>query len=264
MLILRRLQVLGGGKIINKRVLVQWAGFSQCQYQKALIDECLASNIEYDRVFFLSGLDYPLWSNNEIVEYLTEKPSKELICGFDISACFKPTKIREKFILYHFFRDMPTRNNQFKRLFSGSARLLMRLLPFRKKPYIELSSGKRMDIYMGSSWWCITGGCLRFVRQNWTPQIESYFKTCFAPDEMLIQTIIFNSPFKDNAILYTGSYPGLVGLTPLHLIEYNGSIKVFNDADLSMIENSKKMFFRKAISGVSDKLLDIIDSRRRI
>lgn len=248
-------------KFISERILVQWGGYSQCKYQKALIKECLSSGKNYDRIFFISGLDYPLWNNSRIVQYLTQNPDKELICGMNITECDYPAKIKEKLTLYHFLRDIPVRSGKIKRFFSGSARTIIKLLPFRKAPYIK-QGNKIINIYQGSSWWCITGKCLKYIYDHMDGIFENYFKTCFAPDEMMIQTIVFNSPFKEKAILHKGPYPGLVGLTPLHLIEYNNSIKVFDENDYPLIKEKDKMFIRKTISGISDKLLDIIDSER--
>ena len=57
-----------------------------------------------------------------------------------------PKKIPSKIILYHFFRDMNNVPYRIKKFFSGSSRILMRLLPFRKKPYIMVK-GKRWDVY---------------------------------------------------------------------------------------------------------------------
>lgn len=131
----------------------------------------------------------------------------------------------------------------------------------RKKPYLIIDDNI-VNIYMGSSWWCVTGKCLEYVYHHITTEIEDYFKTSFAPDEMMIQTIIFNSPFKFKALPYKGPYPGLTGLTPLHHIDYNGSIKVFRDSDIEEIMKADKMFVRKTRTGVSDKLLDIIDNMR--
>lgn len=253
---------LGNINIIPERFLIQWGGFSQCLYQKALIKACINSKNNYDRVFFLSGLDYPYWSNERIINYLNRNPEKEFICGMNVSNCIEPPKIKEKITLYHLFRDIPIKNGKIKRAISGSTRIIMKFLPFRKNPYIMIGDSK-MDVFMGSSWWCVTGKCLDYIYSHMNGKIEQYFKTSFAPDEMFIQTIVFNSRFKENAISYEGSYPGLVGLTPLHLIEYHGSIKIFDESDINKIIESDKMFIRKTISGTSDKLLDIIDNMRK-
>lgn len=245
------------------RIFTQWGGFSQCRYQKALIDLCLESNIRYSRIFFLSGHCYPLYSNKKIRNFLDGNPDTQFIKGMNITNCDNPPKIKDKLVLYHFFRDLKVSSGRVKRLFSGCSRLLFKFLPFRKKPYAVIE-GRKCEIYQGSSWWCVTLDCLKEIAcglndKNWI----SYFKYSFAPDEMFIQTIVFNSKFKNNAILHEGDYPGLVGLTPLHYLQYNGAISTYDLTDIETLYESGKMFFRKAVSGKSDSLLDEIDKRRK-
>lgn len=121
-----------------------------------------------------------------------------------------------------------------------------------------------MDIFQGSSWWCVTWNCLNEIRNGFEDnKISSFFKTCFAPDEMMIQTIVFNSSFAKHAIIFEGEYPGLPKLTPLHYIEYGEEIKTYQEADFEKLIKSGKMFFRKARTGISDSLLDRIDIYRQ-
>lgn len=82
----------------------------------------------------------------KIVCELNDNPHKEYVIGLNISEVKNPKKIPSKIILYHFFRDMNNVPYRIKKFFSGSSRILMRLLPFRKKPYIMVK-GKRWDVY---------------------------------------------------------------------------------------------------------------------
>lgn len=258
--------ILGGGsniKFTKSRIYTQWAGYSQCKYQKVLIDECLASEIEYDRIFFLSGLDYPLWSNDRIIKFIENNPDKELMCGMNLSLPSVPRRLKWKIIYYHPFRNLHIRNQIIWKALNKIGRIAMRGLGFRKKSYIRQGSQK-MNIYMGSSWWGVTYDCLKEIQNGMDdPRIIKYFRMSYACDEMLPQTIVFNSKFAKSAILYEGHYPGLVGLTPLHYIEYGSEIKIFTSDDYDNLTNSDKMFFRKAITGKSDSLLDRIDCTRQ-
>lgn len=78
-----------------------------------------------------------------------------------------------------------------------------------------------------------------------------------------MQTIIYNSPFSRNALLRGGHFPGLAQLTPLHYIFYQGSVKHLTLDDWQMLCESDKMFCRKVVSGVSDRLVEEIDRARR-
>lgn len=249
---------------IKHRVAVNWGSYSQCEYQWLLIQACLSSKIKFDRIFFLSGLDYPLWSNRKIMDYMKSNPTKEYIKGMNLTNCYKPDKMQTRVCLYH-YRDFPIiSNKRIRRLIYGIVREGLGFIGITKLNYILNADRCRTDVFCGSSWWCLTYDCLSYVYDEYKNDkcYRSYFKTALAPDELMIQTIVFNSPYSKNAILHEGAYPGLVGLTPLHYIEYTSSIAVYTEKDLEKLVNSGKMFCRKVQSGVSDMLMDMIDMKR--
>ena len=255
---------IGNVTWISDRVIAKWGGYSQCRYQKALIKSCIKSGNLYDRVFFLSGLDYPIWSNCKILSYLKKHPDLEIIAGKNISETNDNLQLR-KIKNYHFFRDLPISNNKLHRIIKGFAQLAMRYIPIKRKGYI-VTKGKKVNIYHGSSWWCVTGGCLRYIYNELisNPVWERFFKFAYTPDELMIQTIVFNSPFSRNALLFPDSVRELPSLTPLHYIEYDKSIAVFSEKDYEKIMSSGKMFARKLVTGLSDKLMDLIDEKRSV
>lgn len=247
----------------KNRIKTNWGAFSQCRYQISLIEACLKSPIKFDRIFFLSGLDYPLWSNKRIIDFLEQNKKKEFIQGMNLTTCLNPPKMQTRVKLYH-FRDIPIINNRFiKRAIYGILRESLKYMGIKKKNFI-LCDNKRYDIYCGSSWWCLTNDCLNYVyktiKEN--QRLSDYFKTCLAPDELLIQTIVFNSDFRNKALLYEGVYPGLVGLTPLHYIEYTNKIATYAEDDFVKLISSNKMFCRKLETGISDKLIEKINEYR--
>lgn len=248
---------------LQHRVRTNWGGYSQCEYQMELMKAVIESQNTYDRVFFLSGLDYPLWSNSRIIGYLEQNPNKELIMGMNLSDCYEPRKMQTRVRQYH-FRDLPFTNHFVKRIVYGVVRETLELLRIRKKNYITVGQ-ELHKVYCGSSWWCLTGECMSFVYKSMChiKAYQRYFKTCLASDEMFVQTIIFNSQYAKNAILHEGCYPGLVGLTPLHYIEYDQEIHVFCEKDYEKLILSDKMFVRKVRSNVSDKLICKIDKYRK-
>lgn len=229
---------------IPNRIKTNWGAFSQCKYQIALIEACLNSPLKFDRIFFLSGLDYPLWSNTRIINFLSLNKENEFIMGMNLTNCNYPPKMQTRVKLYH-FRDIPTNNRFLKRAIYGGLRELLKMTGFTKNNFISCNNTK-LDVYCGSSWWCISNKCLNYVYQTiqTNKAITHYFKTCLAPDELLIQTIVFNSKFAEKALLYRGEYPGLVGLTPLHYIEYTNKIATYTEKDFEKLIASDKMFCR--------------------
>lgn len=244
------------------RYYIQWGGFNQVKYQFEILKTCIESGLVFDRIFILTGQDYPLWNNAEIESELCNNPNKEYITGLNISNLKKPSKILSKITLYHFFRDIEKVPYKIKKIFSGSSRLLMRLLPIRKKPYIIINE-KQWNIWQASGYMCLTWNCACHVLHEMKCNIKlmNYFRYSFAPDEMVIPTIIFNSPYKENASVYPyNRYDGLKSLSAITYFNYGKAIQVFKLEDYAELKRSGKMFARKFESGISDSLIEKLNN----
>lgn len=244
---------------IPNRYLIQWGGFNQVRYQQELLKSCINSGIQFDRVIILTGQDYPLISNEDINNKLNENSDKEFIIGLDISNIQYPPKIKKKLVLYHFFRDLKV-PYKFKKIISGSCRILMTILPFRKKTFIFID-GKKWDIFQSSAMMCITYSLANYINDKMRDKrIINYFKYSFAPDEMVIPTIIFNSPYKDNCTYYAkNTYDGLKSLSAITYFNYGKEIQTFTIENYEELKHSGKMFARKFATGISDSLMDKLD-----
>lgn len=241
---------------------VSWGGWEQVAYQKELLAAVLRSDREYGRVVCLSGQDYPLWSNERIHRWFEEHPQTEYMAGMNLSRSHNAWQC-SKITGYHLFRDLKWRNLWWKNKLIVLSRNLLKAFRIRKRPTTTIG-GKQVDVFFGSDYWAITLPCARYVYEKLTSekQLERYFKTSFVPSELCIQTLVFNSPFGANALLYEGEYQGLWSLTPLHYISYDGSIKTLTLDDKDTLQTCGKMFCRKVVSGVSDALVAYIDAER--
>lgn len=249
---------------VENRVNTTWGGYSQVVTYQRLIGLSIDSGVLYDRVFLLSGLDYPLWSNSRLIEFLEANPSLELMKLRNIS---EPVSQMVKFkcTIYHFFRDFQIRRSVHRYIMWG-ARKIMTILPIRKKPYI-FTNGKRNNIYFSSTWFCLTGNCIRYAYKELTENLdwEHYFKYSYAPDEMVLATIIGNSVFGQNAIQWKNEDGmGLVGVTQTHYIEYDTHIHIYDENDYRKLIDSDKMFVRKLTSEKSLRLIQMIDEYRKL
>lgn len=259
----QELCIYGNVQFTNKRFFTNWGSFAQVLYQQELIACAVQSTIPFDRVVCLSATDYPLWSNKQIAKEFSINLGREYIQAVNLTKLNNPIQTR-KVVLYHFLRDVPVKSTFLKKCFSGSARAIMKALPFRKKPTTWFD-GREVDVFFGSDYWALTMNCARYVHEKLASQhaLMTYFRSSYIPSEMCIHTIIFNSPYAKHGIL-TGSekYDNLHSLTPLHHIEYHGAIKVFDERDYDQLAANEKMFFRKALTGKSDKLAEKIDVLR--
>lgn len=242
-------------KLIDKRIYVQWGGFGQVLYQKAMLEEVMNSKILFDRVFIITGQDYPIISNTEIEKELSANKDKEYITGFNLTKSNNQAQLKN-ICWYHFFRDLPVKSYKLKKCFSGGARLIMKILPFRKKAYL-LINNQQWDIYKSSSYMCITYNCAKYIYSQLceNKELMRYFKTSYIPEEMVIPTIVFNSIFARNATIIQDS-DNLQAISAITYFHYNGAIKVFTETDFNELKKCKKMFARKFSSQLSYKLIE--------
>ena len=142
----------------------------------------------------------------------------------------------------------------------------MKVLPFRRKPYI-ITDGKRIDIYHSSSYMCITSSLAKYAlkRMNENKQLMKYLRLAYVPEELVIPTIAFNSDFSKNCMLYPKhQYDGLKYLSAITYFNYGKIIQVFTLNEYDELMASGKMFARKLATGVSDALMDRLDKEHGI
>lgn len=243
--------------ITKNSVYVTWGGYSQVEATKILLNEALHYG-QFDRLVLLSGLDYPLFSPAQILDFFDRNRNVEFVGGTNLSKgqhLWQLHKIQQ----YHFFRDVAMPHESiFRKILIGGSKYLLKFLGIKKKEYLIVGEEK-WDVYYGSQWIGITEGCAKHILQNlkYNHELIKYFKYSYAPDELVIPTIVMNSQFYKNAFLTNSC--SFEELATLHYIEYCKSIKIFTEKDYHQLIHSGKMFFRKAISMQSDKLIEMIN-----
>ncbi len=245
------------------RHAVSWGGYEQVGYQYELMKAAVESGRSYTHLVCLSGQDYPLWSNEHIHRFFNENRQREFIGGYNLTRTDNPDQLR-KITRVHPFRDLRCSNLWLKNKLVVASRTLLSLIGVRRRPQV-LINGVWSDVYFGSDYWALTLECARYVCRTLegNASLRRFFRTTYVPSEMCIQTIVYNSPFGSQAMLFKGNFPGLVRLTPLHYLFYQGSVKKLTLDDWQMLCESNKMFCRKVVTGLSDKLTAEIDEARR-
>ena len=242
---------------IQQRVDVVWGTMTEVEYQMNLIREAVLHPLHFHRIFFLSGMDYPLWSTERITAWLEQQQGRELLQGI----CMDTPQLNTH------QRTLYTTRRPFSRCRRGAilTRKMLSLLRFRKKLSFRAGTDT-WHLYKGSAWWCISQELATFLLKEYegNKPLRKYFRDSFCPAETLIQTIAFNSPrWAQRCILTQGQYPGLDALTPLHFIDYHPVIRVLDETDFPRLMESGKMFCRKVVSGKSDRLVKQIETDRQ-
>ena len=243
--------------VLDERIFTYWGDMTLVRAMLALYRKAWETG-EYDRYIMLSGLDYPLKSNGQILEALSDG-QREFISarplGKDLSF-----KIRGIYLWkYH--------------ILARIARKLVAEYGVKMHPEtlrIRKGDREKSQVYFSSQWHALSGGCVEYLLKTLeeNPHILRFFRYAYAPDELLIPTIVCNSPFRDR--IMPGNYPEgqdfeelFVSLPAIHhLARENQNVVVFREGDYDSLMKSGKLFCRKVRTGVSDGLLDRIDQKR--
>ncbi len=223
---------------ISERVAIKWASYSLVQATingfKAIKSAGL--NIEY--VNLLSGQDYPLKPINEFHEFLTNHPNKAFMHCLDVHTEWTEAVLRLE--QYHF---------TYYREFTGKyklQRLLNKLVPKRKMPENMIAVGR-------SQWFTIAFVQMEYLvkKMEQSKRIAHFFKLTWAPDEIIFQTLLFNSNFKLSIINDNLRY--------IDWSQGEKNPKLLVTEDYRLLMNSNCFFARKFDLNIDANILDLID-----
>lgn len=243
--------------VLEKRIRTYWGDMTLVDAMLALYRRAFEIG-GYDRYITLSGLDYPLKSNREIVDALSD-PNREFILARplreDLAFKIRGIYIWKYHILARIARHLVCNYH-------------LPMHPSRLR--IPKGDRRKSEVYFSSQWHALSGECvgylLKTIAEN--PHIRRFFRFAYAPDELLIPTILCNSPFAQRII--PGHFPENQDFEELfaslpaihHLAREKQNVVVFRERDFDGLMNSGKLFCRKVRTGISDSLLDKIDQHR--
>jgi Core-2/I-Branching enzyme len=216
--------------------------------------EIVQSSKIYDYVITLSGQDYPLKKNSDIIDFFERNYGKNYISYFPCTNEINQDEWKQKITTdrlgkYHIY--LLGKRYQYP---SGKTTFSDRIFSlFFNKERKHLSY---LNPYADSQWFCITINSVRyilnFVKEH--PDFLHYHKYTYIPDEIFFQTILLNSQeslkesiVNDNLKYIDWSKPDI--FHPM----------IFSSNDFVDLLNSQKMFARKFDANICHNILDMID-----
>lgn len=223
---------------IRNRIEVSWGTYSLVQATLNGFEEILEDPIQFDFINLMSAQDYPLKSPDYIYNFLVRNKGKAFMHCLSIETEWKEAQIRlQKY-------DFGTFS------FKGKYRLQAiwnAIVPARKMP-------EGLKPYGRSQWLTLPRECviyaLQYLKEN--PDTEKFFRYTWAADELIFQTILYNSSFRDYIINDNLRY--------IDWSERKTSPKTLTMADAECLLGSPRLFARKFSEKVDVGILDLIDS----
>jgi hypothetical protein len=226
-------------KFIAKRVDVVWGGFSQIRATINGIKEIFNSGATYHYINFISGQDYPIKKISDFYRFLNDHNGKEFIEFHPPEERPEVTKLR--FFKYHLSDSR----------FKGRYLIQVILNTILKKKEFPI---KDFKLVWKAQWFTITPDAAKYVigflEDN--PKVERFFRYCWGVDELVFQSVLYNSHFKLK--LYNDNLKYIVW------IKGNASPQTLSINDFDSISQSGKFFARKFDAKTDESILDKIDN----
>lgn len=202
-------------------------GYSQICVELALLSE--ATKKPHSYYHLISGVDFPLKSQADIHQFFDDNAGKEYI-SFD-QCKERMEEFKDRIRYYHWLQDKIGRNR-------GKLVAIMYKLEdasLRMQHVLKVDRLKRCpyEIKKGANWFSITHDLAVYLLSQ--KNIKKYFGNSLCADELVVQTLAYASPYRDNI---TGDN--------LRFIDwYRGDPYTFTSDDYSQLVASDQLFARK-------------------
>lgn len=225
---------------LTPRHTVTWGGYSQIDCDLRLLEAAVKG--DHDYYHFISGVDFPTKPMSAIHAFFEKYKG----CEF-VHFCTDEFTERNRFrhSLYHIFQEKCGRDLKSPYYFLERVSLALQSRIFK----VDRSKKFKDTVYKsGSCWYSMTHACAKYLLSK-EDAIKKMFSSSYCCDEYFIQTILYNSPFKEN--LYCEKYPIDSDQACLRSIDWEregaaiGSPYTFDVDDYEELVRSPNLFCRK-------------------
>ena len=231
-----------------KRLNVKWSTFSQIKCELELLKESSKNNYTYYHL--ISGNDLLLKPSDEIYNFFNQNKGKEFIGYQDINN--EVDIFSERIKLYHILNKNRRHPNKIIRILS--TKIYYKLLSIQKKLKINRLKNIHLEIKKGANWFSITNDLVKYVLTK-EKEVYKIYKHSNCADEIFLQTIAYNSKFKNNIYNeFDNEHKNIK-----RYIDWNrGEPYTFTIDDYEELINSNCFFARKFSSQIDKNIIDKI------
>lgn len=225
--------------ILVPRVKVTYCNYSQVEAIKSLLTSALKGH--YDYYHMISGADLPLHQMNYFKSFFEINRGKVFV-NFDSK--YDTAKAGYRF----FFPNIIRKYTGLKqKVFLYAYKILLYI---QKVLEVNLAKGFKGSIQKGADWWSITHTAAEYLLKK-EPEFKRYFRFTYCPSELLAQTILYNSQFKEQIYSFENK-----PMAALREIDWQrGTPYVWRNEDYDYLINSSCMFARKFDSEIDNRII---------
>lgn len=227
-----------------RRIPVYWADYSQVEAEYILLKSALNSEKTYSYYHLLSGMDLPIKTQDEIHAFF-DNSNKEFLGIVPQESEYTRSHIKYD---YSFLKSPKYRSSIIRKLY-GKISVKLQKLTGVDKSY----NPNNWDLVDGWTWFSITNSFAKYVVEH-EELIKKMFYNAKAPDEMFLQTLAFNSEFKDKI-----HDPHNLTNGSMRYIDWKrGTPYVFRKDDFNSLIESSSLFARKFDERIDSGIIDMI------
>lgn len=225
--------------IFIKRKSITWGDFSQIRCEVDLLKAAInnSDNQKYSYYHLLSGVDLPIKTQDYIHEFMDENSGLEFV---HYAGKEEENNVKQRINIYYLISfHNSTRNKKIKYIGQKMKNLCDKI---QKK--ININRLKKYDdeIKFGANWFSITDNLARYIVQN-EKTINKHYKYSLCADELFLQTLVYNSKFKDNIYIKTMNDEKE---SNMRYVDWTrGEPYTFKTMDFDELISSKCLFARK-------------------
>lgn len=223
---------------LDDRIDVAWGRVSIVEATLNLLEK--ASKGNYDYYHMLSGVDFPIKKNSYIYGFFEKNSGKEFV-GF--SPIFNENTFKARLSRYHLINGNKYRRSSFWRRTNSVLILLQKVFHIYHYKSVDKFRG-------GPAWFSITNGLAMELVKNKSKILKDY-KYVLLPDEIFLQTFIWNSKYKDNLFKNKDDY-----VACMRKIDWErGNPYIWKVDDYNELIEAPHIFARKIDYNLAAKLL---------
>lgn len=230
--------------VIIKKYKVFWGTNSISLAEIELLKSAVKMN-KYSYYHFLSGADLPIKTQQEIHEFFDANQGKEFI---HFGTKQYQQDIACRYVSFHFFSKQLGRNRD-----KFWCDLETYSLAIQRRLNIDRTRNVSFQFYGGANWCSITEQFAEYVVCNWKKYRKSFRLTQIS-DELIWQTMIMDSPYKDN--LYMPRFEDDYKACMRYIDWKRGTPYVFRSEDLDEILHAEEMFARKFDEKIDKRVVE--------